>query len=237
MLYDILSDGLKAWNIDITVSQIEKFKTLTQLMLEYNKKVNLTRITDIDDVIKLHYLDSLSILSVLDIPKKSKIIDIGTGAGVPGLPLKILREDLDIVLLDSLNKRIDYLKMAANRLELNKITFLHQRSEELAHDALHREAYDFVVSRAVALLPKLCELCLAYVKIGGYFIAYKGKDAEKEVDLAKNAVKSLGGRLIEVKPVQIYQSGTEHSLVIIKKTNETPKQYPRTNSVILKKPL
>lgn len=235
--YEILSEGLKRWDIDIKTSQIEQFKTLTNIMLEYNEKVNLTRITKVDEVIKLHYLDSLSVLNALDIPKNAKVIDVGTGAGFPGLPLKIIREDLDITLLDSLNKRIDYLKMAIEKLGLSKISAVHARSEELAQDITHREKYDVVVSRAVASLPKLCEFCMAFVKLDGYFVAYKGKEPQNEAEFSENAIETLGGQLLEIKEISIYKSDTQHNLVIIKKIKSTPKEYPRKNAVILKKPL
>lgn len=235
--YELLEAGLTEICGSCTGELIDSFRRLTQYMVEYNKNVNLTRIVDPDDVVRLHYLDSASIFSETEVKEGASLIDVGTGAGFPGLVIKLIRPDIRLCLLDSSNKRIEYLKSASRMLGISGIDFVHGRGEELSHNPKYREMFDFSVSRAVAALPKLCELCLPYVKVGGKFISYKGSDAMAEADAAKKAIKTLGGGNEKVCPVTIMDSDVKHHLVIVDKIKATPKAYPRKNALIQKSPL
>lgn len=219
--------------IPITDEQEEKLRKLMDFMLEYNKNVNLTRITEYDEVIEKHYIDSILPLKLFDVPRGTSFADIGTGAGFPSLPMKIYRPDLRFTLIDSLNKRITYLDKATELIG-EPCTTVHGRSEELARKPQYRDSFDFATARAVAQLNVLCEYCLPYVKVGGYFLALKG--AESETELAENAIKKLGGKLENVIEYSL-PSGDKRALVVIKKVSETPKQYPRASGVMAKRPL
>lgn len=221
--------------IEITPEQAEKLQTLTDFMLEYNKNVNLTRITEPDEVIEKHYIDSILPLKLFDVPCGTSVVDIGTGAGFPSLPMKIYRPDLKFTLIDSLGKRITYLNLVCEKLGISCET-LHARSEEAARNKKYRESFDFATARAVAALNVLCEYCLPYVKVGGYFLALKGAEGENETENAKNAIERLGGNLENVIKYQL-PSGDKRCLVVIKKVKETPSAYPRNGGVIAKKPL
>lgn len=223
----------KIMKIEYTAEQTALFKKLIPFMLEYNKNVNLTRITDEKEIWEKHFTDSLLPLLMIDIPKDSKVIDIGTGAGFPGVPWKIYRGDLDITLLDSLQKRILYLERLNKYLNI-EYKAIHGRSEELSHDKKYREYFDISVSRAVANLPALVEYCLPFVKCGGYFYAMKG--AKNEVNESKNAIQLLGGELKDVIEYEL-ENGDKRNLIIIKKISHTPPIYPRRTINITKKPL
>lgn len=219
--------------IEITPEQEEKLKILMDFMLEYNKNVNLTRITEYDEVIEKHYIDSILPLTMVDVPRGTKFVDIGTGAGFPSLPMKIYRPDIEFTLIDSLGKRITYLDKACEKIGLSCET-VHARSEEAARNKKYRDSFDFATARAVAALNVLCEYCLPYVKKGGYFLALKG--AEDETEAAKAAIEKLGGKLEKVEKY-VLPSGDKRCLVVIKKISETPSVYPRASGVISKKPL
>ena len=205
-----------------------------ELLVEKNKVMNLTAITDPHDVATLHFLDSVAMLTLADL-KGKKMADIGTGAGFPGMPLRIVEPSLRLTLLDSLNKRIDFLKEVCADLGLNDVECIHGRAEEFA--ANHREDYDIVTSRAVANLQMLSELCLPLVKVGGYFLSMKAVDSEEEVNAAKNAIKTLGGQIEKVVDYAIPGTDVQHRLIFIKKIKETPKKYPRAFAKIKKNPL
>ena len=205
-----------------------------ELLVEKNKVMNLTAITEPHDVATLHFLDSVAMLSLADL-KGKKMADIGTGAGFPGMPLRIVEPSLRLTLLDSLNKRIDFLKEVCADLGLNDVECIHGRAEEFA--ANHREDYDIVTSRAVANLQMLSELCLPLVKVGGYFLSMKAVDSEEEVNAAKNAIKTLGGQIEKVVDYAIPGTDVQHRLIFIKKIKETPKKYPRAFAKIKKNPL
>lgn len=222
-----------AAGIAITEEQEQKLKALTDFMLEYNKKVNLTRITEYDEIIEKHYIDSILPLLLVNVPRGTSFADIGTGAGFPSLPMKIYRPDLRFTLIDSLNKRITYLEQATALIS-EPCTLVHGRGEELARKPEYRDSFDFVTARAVAQLNELCEYCLPYVKKGGYFLALKG--AKNETELAENAIEKLGGELDRVLDYSL-PCGDKRTLVVIKKITETPKQYPRASGVMAKKPL
>lgn len=219
--------------ITLTDFQVKQLETLTDFMLEYNKNVNLTRITEPNEVIEKHYIDSILPLTMVDVPRGTLCADIGTGAGFPSLPMKIYRPDLEFTLIDSLGKRITYLDLACEKLGISCRT-IHARSEEAAKKPELRDSFGFVTARAVAALNVLCEYCLPYVKKGGIFAALKG--SEDETNLAENAIKKLSGEITDVKNYKL-PSGDARQLVIIKKISDTPPQYPRAGGVIAKRPL
>lgn len=211
-------------DIEISDEQAEKFKKYSELLLFYNQKFNLTAITDETEIIIKHFIDSVSGAKFL--PENANVIDIGSGAGFPAVPLKIMRPDLKITALDSLNKRVEFIKTVIKELNLESIESVHLRAEE-AGSGERRETYDIAVARAVAPLGVLCEYALPLIKVGGIFVAYKGKTGEtEEIESAQNAVKLTGGRLLDVNKFML-PDGSERNLVIIKKVAKTDKKYPR----------
>jgi len=227
--------GLEKLNLSLTDEQIKQFLTYYELLIEKNKVMNLTAITEYEEVIEKHFLDSISLCQVYDLTKPVKILDLGTGAGFPGVPLKIAFPEVEITLADSLNKRIKFLDEVVRTLGLEKVTTIHARAEELARNKAHREAYDLVVSRAVANLSTLGEYCIPFVKMNGSFISYKSGEIEVEVETAKKAVKILGGQLKNVYKFDL--SEQKRSFVIIEKVKTTPKTYPRKAGTPSKEPL
>jgi 16S rRNA (guanine527-N7)-methyltransferase len=223
--------------IDLQEGQLKQFFQYYQLLLEWNKKINLTAITGADAVIEKHFVDSLLAGKILPLIVSKKVIDVGTGAGFPSIPLKIVYNNLDLTLADSLNKRIAFLTEVIDRLELSSATCIHGRAEDLAKGGNLREQFDLAVSRAVAHLPVLLELCLPFVTPGGYFIAYKGPEADLEINEAKKALTELGGEIQEVKKLKLPISGDWRSLVLINKVRETPVKYPRKAGMPGKNPL
>ena len=217
-----------------------------ELLLEKNKVMNLTAITDPEDVVSLHFLDSAALLTLADLKDKT-VVDVGTGAGFPGMPLKILEPSIRMTLLDSLGKRITFLQEVCDELGLQNVQCVHARAEEFA--AEHRQSFDFAVSRAVASLELLCELCLPYLKVGGRFLAMKGVDSggyflsmksvesDEELEAAKKAIQTLGGRVERTADYQIPGTEVVHRVIFIKKITETPKKYPRPFAKIKKNPL
>ncbi|MBS4881555.1 MAG: 16S rRNA (guanine(527)-N(7))-methyltransferase RsmG [Peptoniphilus harei] len=230
MLIDYMEDyGLDTKNID-------KFEKYKELILEYNKHTNLTRITEDDEFNVKHFLDSLSLFKTDLFVKDKKIIDIGTGAGFPGLPLKLYNEALDITLLDSLRKRIDFLDGVIEELGLKKIRAIHARAEEIARDPNYRESYDIAVSRAVANLSTLTEYAMAFVKVGGYFISQKGPEYKEELKSAKRAIELMGGEVKDVIHTPL-PNDIDHYIIVIKKVKATDKKYPRGGGKPRKSPL
>ena len=231
-MQELLKKGLRELGLDT-----EKAETLAHfaaLMLAKNAVMNLTRITEPDAVAQLHLLDSAALLRFADLRGK-KAVDVGTGAGFPGMPLRILEPDFDLTLLDSLGKRVEWLREACDTLSLRRVECVHARAEEFA--AEKREQFDFALSRAVANLQVLCELCLPLVCVGGRFLAMKSGDSDEEINAAKNAVKTLGGKIAAIEDYTIPTSSVVHRLVIIEKTAPTPKGYPRAFAKIKKSPL
>ncbi len=206
-----------------------------KLLIEWNEKINLTAITDEDEVATKHFLDSLSHGG--KIKDGMSVIDVGTGAGFPGLPIKIDNPSLSLTLVDSLNKRVNFLSEVSEKLGLENVQIIHSRAEELGKKPKHREKYDVCVSRAVANLTTLCELCLPFVKVGGYFVSLKGPKADEELAAAKKAIKILGGEFEEIKDYEIPGTNLHHNTVIIKKISQTPTKYPRKAPKPLKEPL
>ena len=228
----LLKTGLT--EMGLPTEGIPSLMRYAELLVEKNKVMNLTAITEPHDIATLHFLDSVAMLPLADL-KGKKMADVGTGAGFPGMPLRIVEPSLRLTLLDSLNKRIDFLKEVCEDLGLNDVECIHGRAEEFA--ASHREDYDVVTSRAVANLQMLSELCLPLVKVGGYFLSMKAVDSEQEVNDAKNAIKTLGGQIEKVVDYAIPGTDVQHRLIFIKKIKETPKKYPRAFAKIKKNPL
>lgn len=239
--YDCTSfvENLKEFQIDITKEQINQFIRYYEILMEWNSFMNLTAITDFDEVIKKHFVDSVSLVKALpDIrEKKYTLIDIGTGAGFPGIPLKILFPNLKILLLDSLNKRISFLNEVIDKLELAEIDAVHGRAEDCAKKKEFRENFDICVSRAVANLSTLSEYCIPFIKCNGYFISYKSEKISEEFDSADRAIKILGGKYERQVEFYLPDSDIYRNLIVIKKKETTPSKYPRKAGVPSKEPI
>ncbi|WP_142413708.1 16S rRNA (guanine(527)-N(7))-methyltransferase RsmG [Hathewaya massiliensis] len=233
----ILEEACRDIGLELTKEQYEQFMKYKDLIQEWNKKVNLTSIKEDEEIVKKHFIDSIKIFKFEEVKNAKRIIDIGTGGGFPGIPMKIVNPDCEMVLLDSLNKRINFLNIVINDLGLKKISTIHGRAEDFAVKSEYREKFDLVVSRAVANMTVLSEFCLPYVDIGKHFVALKGPSVDEELNEAKRALSVLGGEVEKLIPVKIEDSDLEHNLVIIKKINNTPKQYPRKAGTANKKPL
>ena len=228
-------NDLKAIGIELSVEQLEQFLTYYEMLIEKNKVMNLTAITDFDEVLEKHFEDSLSLIQAVDLEKSQEVIDLGTGAGFPGIPLKIAFPNLQITLADSLNKRILFLDDVIRELGLTGIDTVHGRAEDLAKNSNYREKFDLCVSRAVANLSTLSEYCLPFVKIGGKFISYKAGECDEEVAASKSSIFLLGGKISDIKKFELGESG--RAFVIIDKVSGTPKKYPRKAGTPSKDPL
>ena len=238
-MYDltVLDRGCAELGIQLEQRQREQFVQYYELLIEWNKVMNLTGITEFEEVLQKHFVDSLSVKKVVDLTKISRVIDVGTGAGFPGIPLKIVFPELKITLLDSLQKRIKFLNEVIGRLCLKDIEAIHGRAEEYARRKEYREQYDLCVSRAVANLASLSEYCLPYVKVGGWFVPYKSGKIQEELENSKKAMELLGGRKKEVVFFQLPDSDIDRSLVIVEKAKNTLKRYPRKAGMPTKEPL
>lgn len=232
----LFNQGLDSFGISLTDNQINQFMKYYELLIEWNKVMNLTAIIDFREVIIKHFLDSLSLVKVLR-PNDEKLIDIGTGAGFPGIPLKIVFPNMNITLLDSLNKRIYFLEEVIQALGLNNIKAIHGRAEDFGRDKNYREQYDLCVSRAVAKLPTLSEYCLPYVKAGGFFIPYKSGQSVEEIKEGEHALNILGATIEQVKEFYLPETDIERMLIVIHKKNKTPLKYPRNAGKPSKEPL
>ena len=230
----ILTDGMNKFDIELNEIQLAKFKAYCQLLLEWNRKFNLTAIKEPNEIAIKHFVDSCTILHYVNIKQNAKIIDVGTGAGFPGIPLKIIRDDIEITLLDSLSKRIVFLNEAAEQLGIS-VSTIHGRAEDLGRNESYRQSFDIAVSRAVAPLNVLSEYCIPLVRKGGKFISMKGPNVQEETDTARKGVKILGGRFNNIVQFRINDNG--RSIVIVDKVSDTPFTYPRHGSKISKKPL
>lgn len=239
MQYDLnkLQDGLEKLDISLSDLQLKQLLIFYKVLKEKNKVLNLTAITDFDEVVDKHFLDSLSLIKMIDLTQPLKILDLGTGAGFPGIPLKIAFPQLEIVLMDSLNKRVLFLQDVITELKLHKISALHGRAEEIARKSDYREKFDICVSRAVANLSALSEYCIPFVRQGGMFISYKSGEIEEEVLQAKRAVHLLGGKIEEVEKFQLPGTDIWRSFVKIEKINKTSKTYPRKAGTPTREPL
>lgn len=237
--YDTLKfrNDLDSFGIKLTESQIENFLIYYEMLLEWNQMMNLTSITEYDDVIKKHFVDSMSLIKAYDVTKKAYVLDVGTGAGFPGLVLKIAFPNLEVTLLDSLNKRIQFLDAVINRLGLFGVNTVHGRAEDFAKPGKLREKYDLCVSRAVANLSTLSEYCLPFLKIHGLFISYKSEKVFEEAATAEKAITVLGGKMKEQIEFHLPNSDIYRNLVVIEKIKETPEKYPRKAGLPSKEPL
>lgn len=224
---EILINGLKELGIDASEEALKKLISFKDIMLEWNEKINLTAITEEREVYIKHFIDSATCLATGCIKENMSAIDVGTGAGFPGVPLKILMDSLDMTLLDSLNKRISYLKEVSAKLGLKNVNTVHARAEEAGADKAYRERYDIVLSRAVAAMSVLCEYCMPFAKVGGVFLCQKGPDIKEELEEARSAIRTLGGRVREIKEFKLPYSDIKHNIIIIEKVEPTPTKYPR----------
>lgn len=234
---NVLTEKVKELSIVLNDKQIQQFEQYYNILVEWNKVMNLTAITEYEEVVEKHFLDSLTIVNAIHVEKIETLIDVGTGAGFPGIPLKIAFPHLKVTLLDSLNKRIKFLNEVIDLLELNDIKAIHGRAEDYAKQAEYREQYDICVSRAVANLATLSEYCLPYVKVDGLFVPYKSGEIDEELKSSEKAVSILGGKVEEVVKFQLPGTDIGRSFVKIHKMKETKKKYPRKAGMPTKEPL
>ena len=225
----------KKINVQLNDEQIKKYFEYMTLLLDWNEKINLTAITEMDDVILKHFIDSMTIFKYIE--NVESIIDVGTGAGFPGIPIAIMKKDVKITLLDSLNKRINFLNEVCSELKINNVETIHGRVEEIGKNKEHREKYDIAVSRAVANMSTLSEYLIPLVKIGGKCICMKGSEIEQELEQAKFAIKELGGKIEKVEKFTLPDSDMERNIIIIKKIKETSNKYPRKAGMPSKVPI
>ena len=236
MINDLLQKYTQDFKISLTDAQYKQFQRYFELLAEWNEKMNLTAITDENGVALKHFADSLTLFNYVDIEQNSRVADVGTGAGFPGVVLKIARPDIKLTLIDSLNKRLVFLGEVCSQLGI-EAELIHSRAEDGARDEKLRESYDFVVSRAVARMNVLCEYCLPYVKVGGAFCAMKGAQANEEFKEALNAVNTLGGRFENKFFFELPQDGGERAIAVVRKIKNTPQKYPRQSGKIKAKAL
>lgn len=221
--------------IVLNEQQIHQFYQYMELLLEWNEKINLTAITNPEEIIVKHFIDSLTIAK--HVKENTRLIDVGTGAGFPGIPLKIIREDIEITLLDSLNKRVNFLNEVIHELKLSKIQTVHSRVEDFAKDKKNRESFDYATSRAVANLSTLSEYLIPLVKIGGNAISMKGSEVDEEMKQSQKAISLLGGKIETIETFQLPQSDINRNIIIIHKTQNTPNKYPRKAGMPSKEPI
>ena len=236
MIKDLLLNFIKDYKITLTKNQYEQFQKYFELLVEWNEKMNLTAITDESGVALKHFADSLSLLNFVDIPQNSTLADVGTGAGFPGVVLKIARPDIKLTLIDSLNKRLVFLNEVCSQLGIDA-ELIHSRAEDGARDEKLRESFDFVASRAVARMNVLSEYCLPYVKVGGAFCAMKGAQANEEFKESLNAINTLGGKLENKYFFELPENGGERAIAVVRKVRNTPQKYPRQSGKIKAKAL
>lgn len=234
---NLLEQKVKELSLILDLKQQRQFDRYYRILVEWNEFMNLTGITEYEEVIEKHFIDSLSIIKAVNIDNVEAVIDIGTGAGFPGIPLKIAFPHLKVTLLDSLNKRIKFLNEVIQQLELENIVSIHGRAEDYAKQKEYREQYDLCVSRAVANLSTLSEYCLPYVKVNGLFVSYKSGDIEEELNNSKNAVRILGGEIKDVIKFQLPGTNIGRSFVKIEKIKQISKKYPRKAGLPTKEPL
>lgn len=236
MIKNLLQNYIKDYKITLTGNQYEQFQKYFELLAEWNEKMNLTAITDESGVALKHFADSLSLLNFVDIPQNSSLADVGTGAGFPGVVLKIARPDIKLTLIDSLNKRLVFLGEVCAQLGI-EAELIHSRAEDGARDEKLRESFDFAVSRAVARMNVLSEYCLPYVKVGGAFCAMKGAQANEEFKESLNAINTLGGKLENKYFFELPENGGERAIAVVRKVKNTPQKYPRQSGKIKAKAL
>lgn len=234
---ELLIEGCELLGIEINNKEVDIFLEYMSILLEWNKKINITSITDKKDFIIKHFLDSLTCIKTFDFKGTEKIIDIGTGGGFPGVPLKIMMPEIKLTLLDSTQKKVKFLNELVKKLTIENVISIHGRAEDYGNEKSYREKYDIAVSRAVAPMNILLEYCLPFVKKGGIFIAQKSSEIETELNEAKNSLKRLGGKIEQDIRLELPFSNDGRSIIIIRKTNKTPNNYPRRAGIPQKKPL
>lgn len=234
---ELLRVSAASMGVELNDTQVQQFIKYYEILVEWNSFMNLTGITEYEEVVQKHFVDSLALCKAMDVHSVSSLIDIGTGAGFPGIPLKIAYPHLKVTLLDSLQKRIKFLNEVVMQLGLEEVETIHGRAEDFAKPSMKRESYDVCVSRAVANLTSLSEYCLPYVNLGGYFVPYKSGKVEDELETSKKAVFLLGGKIEEEVKFDLPDSDISRSLIKIKKVSATPKKYPRKSGMATKEPL
>lgn len=234
---EILKKGIIDFNIDADEKMINDFSVYREILVDWNQKMNLTGIEDEKEVFIKHFLDSVSIFKNGYIKNNMKVIDVGTGAGFPGLPMKIAKRSLDVTLLDSLNKRINFLQEVCKNIDIDDIEFIHGRAEDFGQDENYREQYDIATARAVAGLPVLMEFCIPFVRLGGYFICLKGPNADLELEESKKAMETLGVKFIEKIDIKLPEIELNHNILVFEKTQNTPSKYPRKAGKPSKSPI
>lgn len=235
--YDIIKRASDDVDMEFNEAKYNKFIKYMRLVQEWNEKINLTAITEDEEFIKKHFIDCIKAFKSEEIRNAKTLIDVGTGAGFPGVPIAIMRDDLQVTLLDSLNKRINFLNLVVKELDLKNVITIHSRAEDGARKSELREKFDVATSRAVANMAVLSEFCLPYVKVGGNFVALKGPAIEEELKNSTNALGVLGGKLKEVLEVTIEDTDLKHNIVVVSKKKECPKCYPRKAGTVTKKPI
>ena len=233
----LLVEAMDSLGVEYNEKMLKQFQGYMEMVLEWNDKVNLTSITEEEEFIKRHYVDSIACANYPQLKNSKKIIDVGTGAGFPGVPLAIIYPDKEFVLMDSLNKRLKIIDQISQSLEINNISLCHGRAEDLGQSKAHREQYDLCLSRAVAHMSVLSEYCLPFVKVGGWFLAYKSKGSEMEIQESEKAITMLGGRLIESKSSDLPGFELNHNMILIKKEKQSLAKYPRKAGTPKKEPL
>lgn len=231
----LLKEKAAVYGVELDEKALERFDIYARLLVDWNEKINLTAITEPDEIVIKHFVDSLSIFSAIEIPEGSKVIDVGTGAGFPGVAMLIARPDLDITLLDSTNKKLNVIRDILENIGL-EANVVHKRAEEAGQSKDFREQYDFATARAVSNLRDLSEYCLPFVKVSGTFISMKSAKADEEIEEGKKAVSVLGGKITEKKTFELEDAG-ERTVILIKKFSSTPARYPRPSAKIAKNPI
>ncbi|MDQ0151108.1 16S rRNA (guanine(527)-N(7))-methyltransferase RsmG [Eubacterium multiforme] len=235
--YNLMKTAADEVNIEFNEDMYNKFIKYMKLVQEWNEKINLTAITEDEEFIKKHFIDCIKAFKSDELKNAKTVIDVGTGAGFPGLPIAILRDNIQVTLLDSLNKRINFLNIVVRDLGLKNVTTIHSRAEDGARNKELREKFDVATSRAVANMAVLSEFCLPYVKVSGYFVALKGPAIEEELENSKRALDVLGGSLLRVDKTLIEDTDLNHNIVVVKKIKGCPKTYPRKAGTVAKKPI
>lgn len=233
----ILYEKIKNISIELDEKKENQFIKFYDILTEWNQFMNLTSITEYDEVVEKHFLDSLSVVRCIDLKKQKNLIDIGTGAGFPGIPLKIVYPHLKVTLLDSLNKRVKFLNAVIDELNLDNINVIHGRAEDFAKKKEYREKYDLCISRAVANLSTLCEYCIPYINVGGKFISYKSGDIDEEILKSKKAISILGGEISDIIKFQLPGTDIRRAFIKIEKVKSTTEKYPRKAGIPGKEPL
>ncbi|MGL4850244.1 MAG: 16S rRNA (guanine(527)-N(7))-methyltransferase RsmG [Clostridium sp.] len=235
--YNIMKTAAEEVSMDFNEDKYEKFIKYMRLVQEWNQKINLTAITEDNEFITKHFIDCIKAFKSSELKNAKTIIDVGTGAGFPGLPIAIMNEDVEVTLLDSLNKRVNFLNLVVKELGLKNVVTIHSRAEDGARQKGLRENFDVATSRAVANMAVLSEFCLPYVRVGGFFVALKGPAIEEELAGSKNAIGTLGGRLARIDETVVEGTDLNHNIVVVEKVKECPKTYPRKAGNVTKKPI